>query len=288
MKNKLNLSAGVTLIEILIGIVISVIIMAAMYASYDAVNSSYSQITDRAKISQSGRNILGMMVRDIRQAGFKYFEDTIANSNEPIKITENKGGPNASDDSDCDHIDIVYGDVTYDSSQLDPEDRHTFHRYKITYYCEPSKIIDKTIIGLATTIDTNAVYKSKLIWIDSDGDGIGTWGIGPAGSKTYQAQIITDYVEDLVFIPKDDNGLEIDPPPTNNNSNKEKVLSIKSVEVALTVRSVKKFYNYTKKADGTKRKIVDIEDRNAAVENTDLILRDTITVSVNTRNIGLQ
>ena len=32
----------------------------------------------------------------------------------------------------------------------------------------------------------------------------------------------------------------------------------------------------------------DIEDRNSAVENTDLILRDTITVSVNTRNIGLQ
>ena len=288
MKNKLNVSAGITLIEILIGIVISVIIMAAMYASYDAVNSSYSQITDRAKISQSGRNILGMMVRDIRQAGYKYFGDTIANSNEPIKITEGKGGPTASDDSDCDHIDIVYGDVTYDSSQSNPEDRYTFHRYKITYYCEPSKIIDKNIIGLATTIDTNAVYKSKLVWIDPDGDGNGTWGTGASGSKTFEAQIITDYVDDLVFIAKDFNGLRIDPPPTNNNSNKEKVLSIKSVEVALTVRSVKKFYNYTTKADGTKRKIVDIEDRNAAVENTDLILRDTITVSVNTRNIGLQ
>ena len=41
MKNKLNQCAGVTLIEILIGIVISVIIMGAMYASYEAVNSSY-------------------------------------------------------------------------------------------------------------------------------------------------------------------------------------------------------------------------------------------------------
>lgn len=287
MKNKLNLSAGVTLIEILIGIVISVIIMAAMYASYDAVNSSYSQITDRAKISQSGRNILGMMVRDIRQAGFKYYEDIIANSNEPIKITENKGGPSASDASDCDHIDIVYGDVTYDSSQAEPEDRHTFHRYKITYYCEPSQIIDKSIVGLATPIETNAVYKSKLIWMDDDGDGNGTWGTGPAGSKTYEAQIITDYVEDLVFIPKDINGQVIDPPPTHDNSNKNKVFDIKSVEIALTVRSVKKFYDNTTKADGTNRQILDIEDREDAVENTDLILRDTITVSVNTRNIGL-
>ena len=287
MKNKLNKCAGVSLIEILIGIVISVIIMGAMYASYEAVNSSYSQITDRAKISQSGRNILGMMVRDIRQAGFKYYEDIIANSNEPIKITENKGGPSASDASDCDHIDIVYGDVTYDSSQAEPEDRHTFHRYKITYYCEPSQIIDKSIVGLATPIETNAVYKSKLIWMDDDGDGNGTWGTGPAGSKTYEAQIITDYVEDLVFIPKDINGQVIDPPPTHDNSNKNKVFDIKSVEIALTVRSVKKFYDNTTKADGTNRQILDIEDREDAVENTDLILRDTITVSVNTRNIGL-
>ncbi len=288
MKNKLNNCSGITLIEILIGIVISVIIMGAMYASYEAVNSSYSQITDRAKISQSGRNIMGMMVRDIRQAGFKYFEDTIANSNEPIKITEDKGGPLGADDSDCDHIDIVYGDVTYDSSQADPEDRHTFHRYKITYYCEPSQIIDRTIIGLATTIDTNAVYKSKLIWIDDDGDGIGTWGTGAAGSKTYEAQIITDYVEDLVFIPKDADGLRIDPPPTNDNANMARVFDIRSVEVALTVRSVKNFYNNTTKADGSNRSIDDIEDREDAAESTDLILRDTITVSVNTRNLGLQ
>ena len=38
-----------TLIEILIGIVISIIIMGAMYASYTAINNSYSQVTDKAK-----------------------------------------------------------------------------------------------------------------------------------------------------------------------------------------------------------------------------------------------
>ena len=286
MKNKLNQCAGVTLIEILIGIVISVIIMGAMYASYEAVNSSYSQITDRAKISQSGRNILGMMVRDIRQAGFKYFEDTIANNNEPIRITEKKGGSAAADDSPCDHIDIVYGDVTYDSSESDPEDRHTFHRYKVTYYCMPSKIIDKNIIGLATPIATNALYKSKLIWSDPDSDGIGDWI--NSGNQTYESQIITDYVEDLVFIAKDRDGLMIDPPPTNDNANMDRVYDIRSIEIALTVRSIKNFYNNTTKADGSNRSILDIEDRVAAVESTDLILRDTITVSVNTRNLGLQ
>ena len=72
-KNKLNNNVGLTLIEILIGIVISSLMMAAMYTTYSVVNNSYSQVTDRAKISRSGRDLIGMMMRDIRLAGFKYY-----------------------------------------------------------------------------------------------------------------------------------------------------------------------------------------------------------------------
>ena len=48
MKKLSNIS-GVTLIEILLGIVISVIMMGAMLTSYNVVNNSYSQVTDKAK-----------------------------------------------------------------------------------------------------------------------------------------------------------------------------------------------------------------------------------------------
>ena len=58
MKKKITSISGVTLIEILIGIVISVLMMAAMFTSYQAVNNTYSQVIDRAKISQTGRDIL--------------------------------------------------------------------------------------------------------------------------------------------------------------------------------------------------------------------------------------
>ena len=71
MKKKLSRIAGVTLIEILIGIVISVVMMAAMFTSYNVVNNSSSQVTDRAKISSQGRDVIGMMMRDIRNAGNK-------------------------------------------------------------------------------------------------------------------------------------------------------------------------------------------------------------------------
>ena len=53
MKKKLSSIAGVTLIEILIGILISVVMMAAMFTSYQVVNNTYSQVADRAKINLS-------------------------------------------------------------------------------------------------------------------------------------------------------------------------------------------------------------------------------------------
>ena len=72
MKKKINYILGVTLVEILIGIVISTVMMAAMFTSYNIVNSTYSQVTDTAKISRAGRDTVGMIMRDVRMAGYKY------------------------------------------------------------------------------------------------------------------------------------------------------------------------------------------------------------------------
>ena len=43
-KNITNIS-GVTLIEILMGVVISIVMMAAMFTSYNVVNNTYSKVT---------------------------------------------------------------------------------------------------------------------------------------------------------------------------------------------------------------------------------------------------
>ena len=54
-KSKFKNIAGLTLLEMLIGVVISSIMMGAIYTTYTVVNNSYSQVTERAKISRSGR-----------------------------------------------------------------------------------------------------------------------------------------------------------------------------------------------------------------------------------------
>ena len=66
-------NAGVSLIEMLIGIVISAIIIGAMYTTYSVINQTYSRVTDVAGISKSGRDIVSMIMRDVRMAGFKYY-----------------------------------------------------------------------------------------------------------------------------------------------------------------------------------------------------------------------
>jgi len=269
---KLKNFSGVTLIEILIGIVISVVIMAAMFASYTAVNNSYSQVTDKAKASQSGRNIMGMIMRDVRQAGFKFFEDNLSNDDEPINITQGRGGPDANLVSDCDHIRIVYGDVSYNGNDVDE-----YERYRITYYCRDSTIVAPN----GNNVDTNAIYKRKEELIS------GGWVTNT--NNSYPEELITDYVHDLIFIPKDINGVAIDPPPKNDtgNPNRFRVYDIRAVEIAITTRSVKNFFKSDTRADGQSRVIVDFES-NTEEEIEDLFLRETVVVSVNTRNIGLE
>tara|TARA_B100000242_G_scaffold294311_1_gene276256 strand:+ start:477 stop:1484 length:1008 start_codon:yes stop_codon:yes gene_type:complete len=116
MLNKRNKISGVTLIEMLIGIVVSSIIIGAMYTSYSIINNTYSRVTDVAGISKSGRDIVSMIMRDVRMAGFKYyygynaenekksgddkiprsdyltFDSTEENSHAPIIIYKNQTG----------------------------------------------------------------------------------------------------------------------------------------------------------------------------------------------------
>ena len=77
-------SLGFTLIEILIGIVISTIMMAAMFTTYNVVNNSYSQVSDVASISRAGRDVVSMMMRDVRMAGFKYYYGIFVGAEEDI------------------------------------------------------------------------------------------------------------------------------------------------------------------------------------------------------------
>ena len=285
MNKKLINIAGLTLIEILIAIVITSLMMAAMVTSYNLVNSTYRQVTDRAKISQAGRDVVGTMLREIRMAGFKYMGDMIVppagkiNDHNPIRIYKNPQGTAGG----CDVIEIVYGGIDYSKPTPGVAATKTHTRYKITYQCNVSKKKD---------LDTNTsvgyqLLKSKGKWNGSD------WNY--SGSGLYKEEQVLDFLQDLVFIPYDEKGKIMKSKSSGGDywnkeyyPSNEKTYDLRTVDIALIVRSTKKFYK-----NKTIRKILSIASTSTADKKRDLSItdryfRDTIAVTANARNVGLE
>ena len=69
MKNLKN--KAFTLIETLVALVIGMIAIGAMYFAYQYFNNTYQSITDRAAMSEAGRNSLSLIAKDLKNAGYK-------------------------------------------------------------------------------------------------------------------------------------------------------------------------------------------------------------------------
>ena len=293
-KNKFNNTAGITLIEIMIGVVISAIMMGALYTTYSVVNNSYSQVTDRAKISRSGRDIIAMLMRDIRLAGFKYHfganasgiskqdnlqyvggNSSIGDSHDPIIVVENELGYSAEDDVSknntiddlcCDKIHIVYGDFNqHDATQ-------PYKRYKVTYYALPS--------GEG---EYYAVYKSKESWIQTADLLTGSWVTDCA--ECFTGELIRDHLVDMEFIVFDKQGRIINPPPRPDDASRKDLYNIAIVDVRLTFRSKREFFR-VKKPRLVKGLGGGVAQPDRTRTHDDRFLRDSVVVSVHTRNIG--
>ena len=89
-KNKI----GLTLIEVLIALVITTIVLAGLYTAYSLVAKQFVQQTERGNIYNSGRNLITIISRDLRMAGFQHYDNSASIPN-PI-------------DSSCNQICIVY------------------------------------------------------------------------------------------------------------------------------------------------------------------------------------
>ena len=294
-KNKFNNIIGLTLVEILIGIVVSMLMMGAMYTSYSIVNNTYSQVTSRATISRAGRDVVGMMMRDIRMAGYKYYGDTVSyvpgdkntedekRSHAPVIIIQKKTsdrttGTKHIDDNCCDQIDIVYGDYDFD-----PDAEQKFLRYKITYYgaCTGDNLGCREETGEddKKEIKYYAIYKTKKKWNET----LTTPDWEVCDDQCFEDELVRDYLMDMEFIATNHNGKVIDPPPSPTNSKSDKLFSIRAVDVRLTFKSKQEFFK-SKAEEDEPRLMQGLGNRSR--EFTDKYLRESILVSIHTRNIG--
>ena len=127
MKKKFIKISGITLLEMLIGIVISSIMMGALYTSYTVVNGSYTQVADKETISRTGRDIVGMLLRDIRMAGYFDVESIKIAGNEMHPLLISKSTNFSGGSRICDKIRVVYGDIVYNKGSTPEYDYPIYH-----------------------------------------------------------------------------------------------------------------------------------------------------------------
>ena len=103
---------------------------------------------------------------------------------------------------------------------------------------------------------------------------------------------VLDFVQDMVFVPLDENGKRIDADSSGKYTNAQVVPSagkeydVRTVDIGLIVRSTRPFYRDDKRS-GAIRKIISLTS-GRDISEEDRYLRDIITVTANARNVGIE
>ena len=328
-KNQKKI-AGLTLVEILIGIVITSIMMGAMYTSYTVVNQSYSQVSEKARISKGSRDLISMLMRDVRMAGFKYYAGTheieqyrqatavgacapdgvtLPNltplifengfddpelSHNPLVIRKSTQGFDAvgsatinQDERCCDSIQIVFEDFNQNNLL------HPYRKFRITYYAKPNEIGSysaykrvESYIKQREGCSFGSVGQEGQSFLDA---ARGNWDANQsvACPECTPEVLIRDNIEDMEFIPFDENGRVVrndafQYPAPEIPGIRDRMFDIRGVDIRITFRSKNPFFTRERRAP---REVVGFTPDRAS-SNEDQYLRDSVIVTVHTRNIG--
>ena len=163
----INKQQGVSLVEMLITIVVSSIIFAGMFVSYNMISGSSSGITARANVNKNSRLALDMIQQDIALAGYTNLSRGGKILPTPIiTITDNSDKP--------DEISIV---------------RHEWKN---------SEIKTVRISYQIKSVSSNFLAKQKEIYDDTTA----TWSID-ADKGGYAFEKVVDNFYDLQFVMRD-------------------------------------------------------------------------------------
>ena len=303
IRKNLKSTAGLTLIEILIGIVVSSIMMAAIYTTYSIVNTTYSQVLEKAKVSRSSRDLIELLIRDIRMSGFRYYlgdnelgfpresylefvggAKTVKESHDPIVIIPNQLGHSITDaiatppakhnsnDTCCDKIHIVYDDFNQNDAT------QPYKRYKLTYFARP---LSDGIGDNGPINPRYGIYKSKISWQQPIGQETGAW-VSDC-SECYHNELIRDHVEDMEFVALDNEGRVLSPSPsTTTEATRNNLYKVRAVDIRLAFISEKPFFRFESR-EGNERQLSGFSRTIRSF--SDRYLRDNVVVTVYTRNI---
>ena len=207
IKNK-----AFTLIETMVALVIGMIAIGAMYFSYQYFNNAHQSITDRAKISELGRNTLSMIAKDLKNAGYKNINYSRSAWDKKIEVKNNYNSQGA------DYLRIWYN-----------SDQNT--RIQAEYYIV--KTGDKT--NLVKKLIENPQFENRQVYCERSDT-----------QKNCEPLVIVENVTDFQVVLKDINGGELTAVGLSSAdaiANQDKV---HTAEIYVTVRSANELYKANK------------------------------------------
>jgi len=207
IKNK-----AFTLIETMVALVIGMIAIGAMYFSYQYFNNAHQSITDRANISELGRNSLSMIAKDLKNAGYKNINYSRSAWDKKIEVKNNYNGQGA------DYLRIWYN-----------SDQST--RMQAEYYIV--KTGDQT--NLVKKLIENPQFENRQVYCERSDT-----------QKNCKPLVIVENVTDFQVVLKDINGGELTTVGLSSAdaiANQDKV---HTAEIYVTVRSANELYKANK------------------------------------------
>ena len=207
IKNK-----AFTLIETMVALVIGMIAIGAMYFSYQYFNNAHQSITDRANISELGRNSLSMIAKDLKNAGYKNINYSRSTWDKKIEVKNNYNSQGA------DYLRIWYN-----------SDQST--RMQAEYYIV--KTGDQT--NLVKKLIENPQFENRQVYCERSDT-----------QKNCKPLVIVENVTDFQVVLKDINGGELTTVGLSSAdaiANQDKV---HTAEIYVTVRSANELYKANK------------------------------------------
>ena len=98
--------SGFTLVELLIALVLSIVIVGAVYATFNSQQKSFSLTNQKMDMQQQGRAAINLLMRDLRMAG------CLVPSSKAIRVVNNN--ITAASTPASDELTVLYADQTFD------------------------------------------------------------------------------------------------------------------------------------------------------------------------------
>ena len=201
-----------TLIETMVALVIGMIAIGAMYFSYQYFNNAHQSITDRANISELGRNSLSMIAKDLKNAGYKNINYSRSTWDKKIEVKNNYNGQGA------DYLRIWYN-----------SDQST--RMQAEYYIV--KTGDQT--NLVKKLIENPQFENRQVYCERSDT-----------QKNCKPLVIVENATDFQVVLKDINGGELTTVGLSSADAIANQNKVHTAEIYVTVRSANELYKSNK------------------------------------------